>query len=229
MKIDVFGNSQAMSLPHDGQLVMGYFDHLSIMMGGKHVRSFVQSGGTIENLIHLFHQGAIKRVDEPHYFVIQYGIVECCPRVLLKSEVELIEKWFSVKWQRRVKNFIHRHRAKLIRSIGLRVEMNEEVFVDNLKHGIELAHSHGYKAIIVGIPQVPLGLEMVSPGIRAQIDRYNELLQNISKISGVPFCCLDGVGSEGDYFEREVHFRDSMARVIAEKIAGMIKDSTNTI
>lgn len=215
--VGIFGNSQAMSIAEKTPPENTYPVLLQNRMCDCQVVNFSSKGDSIRGFLKKFSKSS--KSHKLDVVVLQYGVVECCPRVLLSGELKFIQKHFPKFLQFLIRKIIHHFRRPLIKMIGERVEMSTVEFHNRIRQAYELVKTtfSNCQIVFMEIPHLPPEMEKVSPGISSNIIRYNQIIENECKARNTAYCALKEKRIN-NFFPREVHFKDELANQYAQEL-----------
>lgn len=113
----------------------------------------------------------------PSLMVLQVGHVDCAPRPLKKWERNKLSK-LSPQWLReKIIQFVHDHRARIIRLRGLIQFAPSSVFEKSVRAIVSSAGSRGCLIFVLPVTRVSIQQEEREPWYNREIERYNSILR----------------------------------------------------
>lgn len=154
----------------------------------------------------------------PQQVIIQLGIVDCAPRLFLKSSLEfkLVSK-LPEALRKLYISFIKKVRGRSQK----RVDVPIERFESNIRNFIQRCESIGVeKVIIIGIPYPEEKMVNSNPLITQMVDLYNQCFERMAK--SVQFTTLihplDSRQYKQDIFEDGYHPNKFGHQIIADQL-----------
>ncbi len=118
---------------------------------------------------------------DPAVVVVHVGVVDCAPRVFLPLEHRLVGILRPRRLRDAVLRFVNRHRRKIIQLRPNRVYVPLGRFEKGVRQLLARAGKQGLRGLIfVNIIAPPDDLEYRSPGFRRKVERYNQVLQDLT-------------------------------------------------
>lgn len=166
------------------------------------------------------------------YIIIHSGIVDCAPRPINESFKKRINK-LPLRVKSIVIKYIHNNRAKLIKSNkGGFVKTKLEIFEEVLRNFLAHASENYKKVFLINICPTNDKIEAHSPGLKANINIYNEkILEVFKSIKTSNIFLIDiykelqSVENINNYIVEEDghHIHPITHKLIAEKIISFLK------
>ena len=125
--------------------------------------------------------------------IIQVGVVDCAPRVLLARQHEFVIQLHPIWLRYKILKFINRHRREIITRFPNRVYVPLHDFKAEMEYIIQTFHRSRVKRLVfVNIVSPPESLDYRSPGFKNNVKAYNRCLAGqISGLDRVSLVDLD--------------------------------------
>ncbi len=227
----IYGDSISLPRVHQGLPLLETYPELLL----RHCRAThpnsslvnrAEAGKTIvDHAIHCRDDNDWFGIGANDILVIQCGVVDCAPRPLpprLRRRLERKPAWI----RKPIISFLHRNRPLLLRLGFSFQKVGPIVFQNQLREWLKKSGNNFNRVAVLTIPPVTDKAEAHSPGWRANIDLYNNLIrETVATFPNVRlvdvFADLSGNRSNLDQFidpEDGHHLQSAGHRLVFERI-----------
>jgi len=112
--------------------------------------------------------------------VIQVGLSDCAPRPLAVQWRDKLSRLRPLSLRRAIIRFLHRYRPQIQRHIGYHQRTPYKRFRADFDWMLKVTSMLSEKVVVILMPGVRDSLDEHSPGIRYEMDRYNECIVELA-------------------------------------------------